>query len=536
MPIVDLVEISPDAKLEADICIVGSGPAGSTLARELADATLRVILLESGGFDRQEDVDALNRIESVGRARVMDQWLVRNRMLGGSSNTWTGRCAPFDAIDFEKRDWVPYCGWPIELADLTPFLNRAARYLGIGVGSGFTDASFWTISNRRKLTPAIDEQLLHPFFWQFSRDDSNRFDYMRFGKNLRSGAASAVNVILNATVTHINTDDTVSRVQSVEVRDRNGARRTVSAKRIVLCAGGIENARLLLASNRIAAGGVGNQNDLVGRFLMDHPRGRVGTFDVNGSEALQRMFGVYNVKSKRGTHRFRHGLRLSPDYQRKHGLLNSAIWLHEAVTDDDPWNALSRILRRRGSLTKDLSFVASNLDLMAKGFQQFLIQGNGLPRKLERLELECIVEQRPDPDSRITLSSQKDRYEMPISLIDWRVSEQEARTAKAIARLAAAEFDRLGLNQLKLEDWIVADLDLPSTFPDIAHPTGTTRMAADPKSGVVDRNCEVHGVEGLFIAGSSVFPTSGHANPTHMIVAMAVRLADYLKSPVRSGY
>jgi choline dehydrogenase-like flavoprotein len=135
----------------------------------------------------------------------MDQWLVRNRMLGGSSNTWTGRCAPFDEIDYEARNWVQYSGWPFTAGELEPFLQRAAPYLGLGLGSGFSDRSFWKLFGRPNFSPEIDEELLVPFFWQFSKDDVNRFDYMRFAKGLLN-SASGVRVILNATVTNINID------------------------------------------------------------------------------------------------------------------------------------------------------------------------------------------------------------------------------------------------------------------------------------------------------------------------------------------
>jgi choline dehydrogenase-like flavoprotein len=534
MPIVDLRDVPAGEKIEADVCIVGSGPAGATIARELDSTRLRVIVVESGGTERNADVDALNEIESIGRARVMDQWLVRNRMLGGSSNTWTGRCAPFDDIDYAARDWVPYSGWPFAAGEIQPFLDRAASYLGLGIGSGFSDRSFWKLFGRSNPCPELDEALLVPFFWQFSKDDFNRFDYMRFGKSLRNSAGQR-RVILNATATNINTDEAGAVVRSVELRGPDGASREVSATRIVLCAGGIENARLLLASRRAAPAGLGNQNDMVGRFLMDHPRGRIGLFDVATSEALQKWFGVYNLKSSKGSFRFRHGFRLSSDYQMKNKLLNCAVWLNEVVKDDDPWNALSRILRGRGNIFRDALLVGSNLGLVTKGMNQFLIQRNGLPRKLDRLELQCIVEQQPDPESRITLSDRVDRFGMPISRIHWKINQLEERTVRAIGRLVKAEFRRLGLNELCLDEWLLRDEGLPLSFPDIAHPTGTTRMSASPKSGVVDPTCQVHGVEGLFIAGSSVFPTSGHANPTHMIVAMAIRLADILKHQISNG-
>jgi choline dehydrogenase-like flavoprotein len=532
MPFIDLREIPVGETIEADLCIIGSGPAGATIARELDNEEARIVIVESGGTERSAEADGLNEIESTGRPRVMDQWLVRNRILGGSSHTWTGRCAPFDHIDYEKRDWVPYSGWPLTPEAMRPFLDRAAPHLGLGIGSGFTDRSFWKLFGRAGFSPEIDEHLLLPFFWQFSKDNTNPFDYMRFGKSLRKPPLNA-RIFLNATVVNINTEASGAAVTSVDLRATDGSERLVSTPRVALCAGGIENARLLLASRRTNPAGLGNQNDLVGRFLMDHPRGRIGLFDVPTSERLQRWLGVYNLKFGTSSYRFRHGYRLSPEYQRQHNLLNSTVWLNEIVKDDDPWNALSRILRRRGKLLEDIMSVGANLGLVARGLNQYLGQRNGLPRKLERLELICMVEQQPDPESRITLSDRVDRFGVPISRVNWKVGVPEARTIKTIGKVLRSEFQRLSLNSVQLDDWVTRESDdLPLTFPDIAHPTGTTRMATSAKLGVVDPNCQVHGVSGLFIAGSSIFPTAGQANPTHMIVATAIRLADFLKRQI----
>lgn len=265
MPIVDIRQVPVSEKIDVEVCIVGSGPAGATIARELEGSGLRVALVESGGLERQADADALNDIESIGWPRVADQWLVRNRMLGGSSNTWTGRCAPFDDIDFETRDWVPYSGWPIKRSDLIPFLERSAPHLGLGAGAGFSDSSFWKVARRRERTPAFDENLIVPFFWQFAKDSENRFDYMRFQKRLVAMRGAGTRVFLNATVTQINLNAAGNAADSVEVRSQDGASRRISARFIVLCAGGVENTRLLLASNRVFSKGLGNQNDQIGR-------------------------------------------------------------------------------------------------------------------------------------------------------------------------------------------------------------------------------------------------------------------------------
>ncbi|HYS83755.1 MAG TPA: GMC family oxidoreductase, partial [Bradyrhizobium sp.] len=224
----------------------------------------------------------------------------------------------------------------------------------------------------------------------------------------------------------------------------------------------------------------------------------------------------------------------SPEYQRAENLLNGAVFTeeYEFIAPDDPWIAMKRLLRGKPLALRDAVNVGSNLHLVGQGLFQYLVEKSSLPRKLEKLELRCIVEQRPDPSSRVTLSTRTDRFGVPLSRIDWKINEQEQRTIKAIATVLKTEFERLQIEPPLLEGWITENHDLPEYFQDIAHPTGTTRMSADPASGVVDAHCQVHGVHGLFVAGSSVFPTSGHANPTQMIVALAIRLADTLKNRI----
>jgi choline dehydrogenase-like flavoprotein len=534
MPIRDLRAIASDEPLEADFCIVGSGPAGATIALELASTDARVMLVESGGLKRDAGTDALNEIENVGWPRVMDQWLVRNRMLGGTSNTWAGRCAAFDEIDYDPRDWVPHSGWPFKADELTPYLSRSASRLGLVPNIGQSSPGFWNPAKQRGSKPGIDEKLLSSCFWQFSRDAGNRNFSVNFAESLRSSGANNLDVILNATVTHVNTNQAGTAVESIDVRGPDGEARKISSRYIVLGASGIENARLLLASNSLHSCGLGNQRDLVGRFLMDHLKGTIGNFDPRKAQALRSWFGQYFIKGPTGNHRTLRGFQLSPEYQRAANLLNGAVFTeeYEFIAPDDPWIAMKRLLRGRPPTLRDAVNVGSNLHLVGQGLLRYLVEKSSLPRKLGRLELRCIVEQQPDPESRVTLSTRVDRFGVPLSRIDWKVNEPEQRTIKAIANVLKAEFERLRIEPPLLEGWITEDQRLPAYFQDIAHPTGTTRMSADPASGVVDAHCQVHGVHGLFIAGSSVFPTSGHANPTQMIVALAIRLADTLKSRI----
>lgn len=533
MPVVDLFTRSSDFALsisECDVCIIGSGPAGSTIALELSGTGMRVVLLESGGFTRNPDVDSLNEIENVGRSRA-EQWSVRNRIVGGSSHTWGGRCAAFDEIDFEERSWVPESGWPIRLKDLTPYLDRAAPYLGLARGTDFSDEQFWDLAGRKPPATATDPAKLLPFFWQFSRDDEPAYpyEYMRFGRHLGKRLGANVTLVAGATVARINAGEYGREVRSVEFITPDGRRRSLSAPIVALCAGGIENARILLSSDDHSARGLGNERDLVGRYLMDHLRGPCGFFELAGTRNLQKLFGRYNVK---GT-LFRGGLRLSPAIQHSEELLNCSAWLGETLAPDDPWLSVRRVLSGK-PLASDAISIAANSAFILRGLKDYFIDRNGAPRKLAELTLECMVEQRPNPDSRVTLSEQRDRFRMRIARVDWRSHDDESRSMRRMAELVAEQFNRLGLPAPVLADWVRAKANIPLDFVDVAHPTATTRMSDDPSRGVVDASCQVHGVAGLYVAGSSVFPTVGHCNPTQMIVALALRLADTLKLRVKT--
>jgi hypothetical protein len=263
---------------------------------------------------------------------------------------------------------------------------------------------------------------------------------------------------------------------------------------------------------------------------MDHPRCSLGEFDVARAEAVRRRYGPYKVTSDHGRHVFVDGLALSPELQRSRELLNCAAWLDEGRAESDPLDAAKRLITGRDRhIGRDAWALLSQPGFAVRGLRDKFLRGNAILHKIDRLSLLCSVEQRPDPDSRILLSERKDCFGMPVARLDWRINDQEKSSLAALGRLIAQEFARIGLPAPALADWVRNGRNDEAVFSDVAHPTGTTRMADDPRDGVVGANCQVHGVDGLFVAGSSVFPTAGHANPTLMIVALAVRLADWLR-------
>lgn len=533
MKVRDLRALDNTAEFEAELCIVGSGPAGLSIAKEFVGTSVNVLVVESGGIVEDLETQSLSWIENVGVPREPNHITSRYRILGGTSHIWTGRCAPFDELDFEARSWVPYSGWSITRRSLDPYLERAGENLGIGPHC--YDERLWSQFKVSRPADSLNEAVVKPVFWQYSKHRTNRSEPARFGQGFIPDDAPNIDLLINANVTHLNTNAAGTRLESIEVTSLNGNQAMIRAKAIVLCCGGIENARLLLASNRIVPHGVGNQHDLVGRFLMDHPGCVLGSFDPVAAKKVRDRFGHYWLDNTKGRHVYIHGIALSPELQRKEQLLNCAAYLETIVAQDDPWFAVKALKQalESGKITpqayRSAMAVLTQPHAIGYGLYRRYLRNRPTINKADRVDLHCLVEQRPDPDSRIMLSDKRDRLGMPIAQINWKISEQERQSVQRLAHSICAEFDRLGLPKPVLADWLDQKAGWEPNFTDRAHPTGTTRMSDDPKQGVVDTNSQVHGVEGLFVTGSSVFPTAGHANPTLMVVAMSLRLADWLK-------
>ena len=518
MTVEDFRIVDVEAGIETDLCLVGSGPAGWTIAEELRGSGLRVLILESGGTDPVVDPDAPTRIESVG----MPLFDGRDRVLGGTSRSWGGRCIPLDDIDYEPRDWIRHSGWPFGPEAIAPYLDRAAAHMGAG--------PYPTVGRRPeqeglRSRPAVDPALLTNVCWEDPRPvDFGRLFLARQNPDLR--------ILLNATLTHIDTDATGAHLRSLEIAGPDRRRTTVRARAVVLCAGGIENARILLCSNRVVADGVGNARGLVGRFLMDHPRDpdMIVRFDTRDAARIRDLFGPYRLDTPRGRNGFVHGFALSAEHQRRDGLLNCAAWPFELLSSNDPISAAMRLaagLRTRP--LRDAGLVLSQPGLLLRALHARVVADQRIRRRIEGIGFLVASEQCPDPDSRIRLGERLDPLGLPVARIDWRISECEVRSQAILARTIADEFQRLGLPEAQLAGWVREDRLHEARFVDGCHPSGATRMAEDPRQGVVDADCQVHGVRGLYVAGSSVFPTGGHANPTLMIVALAVRLARRLR-------
>jgi choline dehydrogenase-like flavoprotein len=526
---IDFGSLEDSALIETDLCIIGAGAAGITLAREFAGSSVRVCMVESGGFDYEPEVQDLYMGENASPVRYLLD-ASRLRYFGGSTNHWTGLCAPLAPLDFRPRDWVPHSGWPIVRSELDPFYQRAQPICQLGPYA--YSARVWADFDARPHD--FDPAAVELCFWQQSPPT-------RFGETYRAELERAdnVRVLWHANATNIEADESAAVVRQVDLRTLDGRTGQVKATAYVLACGGIENARLLLLSDGAEPAGLGNRHDLVGRFFMEHPHTEPGVVLANDQD---RLIATYSRQSLDGVE-FRPSFCAGEALQERARVLNSHVFLQlggSAVAGVEAarelWGAA-----RRGEVPDDLAnqiwHVMRDLDDVAFFAYRKFITGEQ-PHELpdSRFALFSLrSEQAPNPDSRVTLTDDRDTLGLRRSRLDWRLTDLDKRSIRALTEALGAEFARLGIGRVRLADWLLADDDSwLSRMGHGNHHMGTTRMAADPRQGVVDADCRVHHVDNLYVAGSSVFATGGCANPTLTIVALALRLADHLKTRLAS--
>jgi choline dehydrogenase-like flavoprotein len=520
----DARALEDGARIECDLGIVGAGAVGITLARALAGGGVKVCVLESGGLEFEEQVQELYQGTNVGLP-YFDLDACRLRFLGGSTNHWAGRCRPLDELDFEVRSWVPLSGWPLTKAELEPYYRGAQKICQLGA---------YDYRPERWLDPG---QAVLPFdparivsrVWQYSPPT-------RFGEVYRGEleAAGNIDVLLHANVVDIEANESGSEVQRLRVATLEGKRLTVRARAYVLACGGLENPRLLLAANRQVKVGLGNQRDMVGRCFMEHPHCNAARALVAGPAVLS--FYTYG---QGGGHA--EGLEVvgclnqSPERQRAEQLLNFDSLFTVDDIGDSGFAALRRIWSAAGRgqwpdhLAADLWQALIDIDDTAAGLAGRLGLRDYNPGTAS-FRMWCSAEAAPDPNSRVRLGDQLDALGMPRIALDWRLTEQDKRSLLAGYQAVALELGRTGLGRLQIADWLTeGDNSWSPTLEGGHHHLGTTRMSQDPGQGVVDPSSRVHGIANLYVAGGSVFPTSGSANPTLTIVALALRLAEHLK-------
>jgi len=503
---VDRADLVHGSILRPDVCVVGAGAAGITVARSLASAGVDVLLLEGGEAEPTERSQSLytGRMETVHRTREEDGDYLRSsrlRYFGGSTNHWTGACRPFDPLDLEARPWVPHSGWPISHDELAAWYPRACGLVDI---PGF-EGDHGAARTGERPTVLAGAARLRTRIVHFSRPT-------RFGPKYRDELASAptLKVVLGANVLRFRASlgPDVGRVRHAEVRLEDGGDVTVIAQRFVLACGGVENARLLLLSDRDAPRGLGNDHDAVGRYFADQPHcPRAGEAVLPGLPGGAVGADLY-LRKERDDHvsrvRTRGVFVLDPELQRAERLLGASVL----------FTPRERAARGKTRGVADLAKVmarTAGVDVTAEPL---------------RVSVSVQAEQAPNPDSRVTLMEETDRLGLRRAKLDWRASDEDARSIHRTLQLMAHDLGATWAGRAQIE----FQLEDPwSRTRGGSFHLGTTRMSVDPRHGVVDADCRVHGLDNLWIAGSSVFPTTSCAPPTLTVVALALRLANQLR-------
>ncbi|HYM32603.1 MAG TPA: GMC family oxidoreductase [Candidatus Cybelea sp.] len=524
----DARDLQSDAAIECDVCIMGAGAAGITLARELSSSPIKVCVLESGGFDIEEGTQALYKGEIAG-THYPDLDVARLRMFGGSTNHWDGNCSALEDLDFGERPWVRYSGWPIEKAELDRFYPRAQAYCQLGPYR--YDAAYW-MDRAHAPALALDPARAVTAMAQLSPPT-------RFGDAYRDDLKSAgnVTVVLHANVIDIRTSDADGgRIASVTVAILGGSRFSVSARHFVLALGGIENARVLLLSSSQQPAGIGNQNDQVGRYFMEHPIVDGAVFQPSSQRLDLRLYGELKIDGRDITA----FLQLAEPALRQYGLMNVRAPLapktrYQAAPGVEGYHELAEAAGggpMPDNVWTDVAEVIEDIDMVVEGGARKYLDRRLFPsaNDLGYYGLDTMMEQPPDPANRVTLSQRHDAFGQRQARLEWRIDANTQENLWRCYEVIGAALGRAGVGRLR--SWREHHVRLFGTkrLNYGFHHIGTTRMSANPRLGVVDADCRVHGLENLYVAGSSVFPTGGHVPPTLTIVALAIRLAEHLKS------
>lgn len=540
--IVDLFE-EHEPRSAYDVVIIGTGPAGVTLATELVGSGLTVAALESGGTRTRSSTDLLRATVSEG---IEIKEHSRERVFGGTSTTWAGLSRPLTPANFNGENGGD--AWPIVYTDLEPYYQAASDRYGFPDLEAFADESFADVRDQGDFAP--DWEALAERVYLAPRKAPN---FAKTHGDTFTGADT--DAILGATAVCLETDSN-GRVTSIRYRDPEGRHRDIACGRVVLACGGIENARLLLASDQSGSGALGDTHQQVGRYLMNHPKNPSGevVFDSPVRE-VPHLFGcmVRGQAGYCGLH-LRDGSGLLDSYvrfepvfpwtdregleafltvakqssrlldlfaKRQHGKVASLRDYSETGDESDIQNARKR-WRDWASLglamAKDSPWIASYLYYRLR---------SGASPPVTRVRVRNFMEMEPSPDNRVSLSTSLDEHGEPLAHVVHSCGPLDQRSMAAVHQALSDEIARLGVGRLSEP---LLEGDPWRINRDASHHMGTTRMGLDPKISVVNADCRLHGVTNAYVAGSSVFTTSGSANPTFTIVALAIRLAAHLRA------
>jgi choline dehydrogenase-like flavoprotein len=488
--------------LDADIAIVGAGAAGITLARALSGSGLKIALIESGGLEWSQAAQDLAAGE-LGEQTYGALDAVRLRQFGGTTGHWGGWCRELDPIDFEPRAHVPLSGWPIRKTDIAGYYAKAQPILQLGQAR--YEDSERVASELKAQLPISMQGDIEPVLFEMSPPT-------RMGEMYRAEIERADTVVayLNLTVTDIGVSDDANRVTALTLARDGAGTVQLTARHVVLAGGGMSNPQMLLCADGQVRGGLGNARDQVGRYFAEHPiligYGAVLSF----GEPAGGPFAFSDIQH--GPQRYRLAFQPSEAIRAAGGRLSALITIEPPGPVFDPVKG--------GFTTWDPRWYGAEEDVRAI----MAVQGATSARVHV---LNAGIETRPNADSRITLTDKRDRFGMRQIRFDWKLTAADLEDYLANLADFGRALMKSGAGIVRVAP------DARDRWPAETawghHHMGATRMGDDPATSVCDRDCRVHGIANLWLAGSSVFTTPGACNPTLTIVALALRLADRLK-------
>ena len=519
--IVDLEQFPATEISGFDVCIIGAGAAGITLAVELLRHGKRVVIVEGGGNNLERKSQSLYDLDIVGAPYTGHQ-LGRYRVLGGSTTAWAGQILELDDHDFTPRPWVPGSGWPIAKSELTEAYARALELEGLK--DTFSEAvDVWRAGD---ISPPDFGKALE---FEFSRWCPEPNFVRLHRQTIRTHAN--LSLFIHANACEFIVRENGETIRSVRCKTLAGKKMTVTADRFILCVGGIECSRFLLQPH---ANGTApwNRHGMVGRHYTDHIEYRSANIRNPDLQRLHRFFGDHFSRN----YRYHPKIKLALDEQRHHATLNVGGTVEFFQRDD---MALHRA-RQVAALLKRGRWYELTCSDVAEFFRKApVIVLNKLLRaaaskdpaqSITGARLVVLCEQLPLSESRITLSDEKDALGLFRARLDWRISVEETKTVRSFVKLMQEAFSRHKLGIIDSDLALLSDDQAAGKFNDYYHHMGGTRMARSATEGVVDSDLKIFGTRNAYVCSSSVFPSSGFSNPTHTLLALAVRLAGHLQN------
>jgi choline dehydrogenase-like flavoprotein len=550
-----------DEEIEADVAIVGAGPAGIVVALGLARAGHRVVLLESGGKTFDPQVQQLGDTAGGDRYHV-DMSLATRRQVGGASNLWGGRCVPFDPVDFMPRPLVGDARWPVAYEEISLHIQRACDWCLCGKAD-FESSAVPELAGRSLVPGFVDGEVRASALERWSLPTN-------FGRVYGAALTETptLRLVTGLTCTEVvpHTEigpDGSRSVDYLEARGRDDRRVVIRARRYVIAAGGLESTRLLLASTHQHPGGIGNHSGHLGRWYMAHVEVRVAR--VHFTTAPERTIYAHE-RDEDGVY-VRRRFTLSEEAQLAQELPNVALWLVNPEIGDAAHGSgilsfvylmltspmgrhfVAEGIRQAHVTARHPTTVRAHLRNVIRdlgpamafavtfGYRRFLRRGRKVPGFFVRSADNTYPilyhgEHLPHWESFVELAPERDARGLSRLRTHLHFSDTDVRNVRRAFEVLDRSLRAQGLGHV---EFLYDDVDqaVRDQLFGGYHQAGTTRMSALPEDGVVDRNLAVHGFGDLFVASSSTFPTSSQANSTFMLIAFALRLADHLDDELR---